>query len=150
MARGTDIIIGRIPPPVLLMQLDDLSSAALSRLTSAAFLILATSPGNHQAWLAAEGRNGADLGRRVKKAAGADPSASGATRVAGSVNCKRKYVLNFPTVDIVDARAGGIVTAAELDAMGLVAAAERSTGGGFAGYLGAWAKVGSPKDVAEL
>ncbi|HLB87658.1 MAG TPA: hypothetical protein VJK29_08385, partial [Terriglobales bacterium] len=35
-----------------LVQLDDLSGAMLERLKAAAFLILATSPGNHQVWVA--------------------------------------------------------------------------------------------------
>ena len=123
VARGTNIIVRPYcPPRALLIQLDDLDATALARVASAAFLVLATSPGNHQAWVAVEGSD-ADLDRRVKKAAGADPSASGATRIAGSVNYKRKYDPNFPTVAIVrSARVGG-VTVAELDAMGLVATA---------------------------
>ena len=38
------------PRPVLLIQLDDLSETALERLRPVSFLILQTSPGNHQAW----------------------------------------------------------------------------------------------------
>lgn len=92
---------------MLLIQLDDLDGATLARVTPAAFLILATSPGNHQAWVAVEGWSGVDFARRVRKATGADPSASGAARVAGSVNFKRKYEPNFPTVAILETRAGG-------------------------------------------
>jgi hypothetical protein len=122
VARGTNIIMRpHPPPPVLLIQLDDLDSAALARVTPAAFLILATSPGNHQAWLAVEGGSGADFARRVRKSAAADPSASGAVRVAGSVNFKRKYEPNFPTVAILEARAGRVVSAIQVDVLGLVA-----------------------------
>jgi hypothetical protein len=110
---------------VLLFQLDDLGAAAVQSMKPAAFLILTTSQGNHQAWLAVEGWSDiADFGWRLKKAAGADPSASGATRVAGTVNFKRKYEPDFPTVIVLEARAGGIVRAQSLDALGLVAAAD--------------------------
>src|ERR1035441_6847243 len=40
---------------VTLVQLDDLDSAALDRVKGVAFLTLATSPGNHQAWVAITG-----------------------------------------------------------------------------------------------
>ncbi len=72
---------------VTLIQLDDLPAAALDRVRSAAFLILNTSPGSCQAWLAVRANaDAADLRHRVKKAAGADPSASGTVRVAGTMN----------------------------------------------------------------
>jgi hypothetical protein len=121
-ARGTIIIVRpHSPPGALLLQLDDLDIAVLARVAPAAFLILATSPGNHQAWVAVKGGSNADFGGRVKKAAGADPSASGATRIAGSGNFKRKYEPNFPTVAILRSAPGAAVTASDLDAMGLVA-----------------------------
>jgi len=63
----------------------------------------------------------ADLRRRVKKAAGADPSASGAVRVAGTMNFKRKYEPDCPTVAIQEACPGRTVTQAELEALGLIA-----------------------------
>ena len=115
------------PQPVLLIQLDDLSEAALERVRAVAFLTLKTSPGNHQAWIAVEGGEGytdADFARRLRKGAGADPTASGATRVAGTANFKRKYEPDFPTVEITAAQPGRKVTAAELDVLGLVAAPE--------------------------
>jgi hypothetical protein len=94
-------------PRALLIQLDDLDSAALERVAPAAFLVLTTSPGSHQAWVAVKDA-AVDLGRWVKKAAGADPSASGATRIAGSVNFKPKYQGNFPTVEIMRSARGGL------------------------------------------
>jgi hypothetical protein len=121
-ARGTNIIVRpQSIESVLLVQLDDLDGAAIERVKPVAFMTLATSPGNHQAWVAVEGW-GADFARRLRKGAGADLTASGATRVAGTRNFKRKYEPDFPTVAIADAQPGRMVSAAQLDAMGLVAA----------------------------
>lgn len=97
-----------------LVQLDDLGAAALHRLESVAFLTLCTSPGNHQAWVAvqltsmssANTEVAKDLARRLRKGTGADLSASGATRVAGTVNYKRKYEPDFPTVAVLSAFPG--------------------------------------------
>ena len=41
-----------------------------------------------------------DLARRLRKGAGADPTASGATRISGSLNFKTKYAPEFPLVDV--------------------------------------------------
>lgn len=106
-----------------LIQLDDLSGAELERLRVVAFLVLTTSPGNHQAWIAVE--SGApNLARRLRQGSGADPSASGATRLAGSTNFKRQYAPNFPTVSILDAKPHHIVTASHLEVLGLLAASD--------------------------
>lgn len=110
---------------VSLIQLDDLDSTALERVSAAAFLTFATSLANHQAWVAVKGWSDfSDFGRRLKQAVGADLSASGATRLAGSVNFKGKYAPDFPSVVIVGGQPGRSVTATEFDGMGLVAAAE--------------------------
>jgi predicted transcriptional regulator len=63
-----------------------------------------------------------DFARRLRKAAGADPSASGATRICGSSNWKPRYTPNFPTVEIIGSNPGLTVTRAELEAAGVVAA----------------------------
>jgi hypothetical protein len=123
--RHNNVIVRPHADDATLIQLDDLPAAALDRVRPVAFLIVTTSPGNFQAWLAVRGGSAsddADLRRRVKKAAGADPSASGAVRVAGTVNFKRKYEPDFPTVAIEQAQPGKTVTPAELDALGLIAA----------------------------
>ena len=70
------------------------------------FLALETSPGNYQAWLALSGNEDKDFARRLRKGVGADATASGATRVAGSLNFKDKYAPNFPRVTIHAAAAG--------------------------------------------
>jgi hypothetical protein len=107
-----------------LVQLDDLGGTMLERVRSAAFLILTTSAGNHQAWVAAR-ECGPDFARRLRQASGADPSASGATRVAGTLNFKRQYAPDFPTVRILEATPQRVVTGGELEAAGLVAAPHR-------------------------
>jgi hypothetical protein len=104
-----------------LVQLDDLRRTMLERVKSAAFLILTTSAGNHQAWVAVR-ECGVDLARRLRRGSGADLSASGATRVAGSVNFKRQYAPDFPTVQILEATPQRVVTPGELEAAGLAAA----------------------------
>ena len=126
--RQDNIIIRPTSETVQFIQLDDLDAASLSRVGEAAFLTLQTSPGNHQAWIAVSGLQGKeemkDFARRVRKGAGADPAASGATRVAGTVNYKRKYVPDCPTVQILEAHPGRIVTGEQLESMGIVAPAE--------------------------
>jgi hypothetical protein len=104
-----------------LVQLDDVCRAGLERLRTTTFLNLTTSPENHQAWIAVRECD-VDLARRLLRGNGADPSASGATRVAGSVNFKRKYAPNFPTVQILEATPKRTVTQAELEALGLLGA----------------------------
>lgn len=104
-----------------LVQLDDLRGTMLERVREAAFLILTTSRGNHQAWVAVR-ECGADLARRLRRASDADPSASGAVRVAGSVNFKRAYAPDFPVVEILESQAQRSVTEEQLQAGGLLAA----------------------------
>lgn len=124
---GENLIIRPMAEGVTFVQLDDLSTEQLDRVRPAAFLIHATSPGNYQAWLAVDGVTGDANAfiRRVRKAVGgADKSASGATRIAGSENFKEKYSPNFPTVTIVEGAPGRIMTADRLQEMGLLAEPE--------------------------
>jgi RepB DNA-primase from phage plasmid len=85
-----NIIVRPLSRTVDFVYLDDLHAAGLSRGGDAAFLTLETSPGNHQAWVAVSGLTtpevAKDFARRLRKGAGADHSASGATRVAGTTN----------------------------------------------------------------
>jgi hypothetical protein len=120
--RQNSLVIRPHGKAATLIQLDDLSSENLERISSSAFLTLQTSPGNHQAWVAVTGADDPkDFARRLRKGAHADLTASGATRVAGTTNYKRKYEPDFPTVAIVEAYPGRIVTAQQLDALGLIA-----------------------------
>ena len=91
-------------------------------------MTLETSPGNHQAWVAVSGlptpQDAKDFARRLRKGTGADLTASGATRVAGTENYKRKYEPQFPTVAIRDTAPGRIMTPSQLESLGLVAQPE--------------------------
>jgi hypothetical protein len=108
----------------VLIQLDDLDDTAAARLRPVSFLTLRTSPGNYQAWVAVTDAD-AGFARRLRKGAGADLSASGATRVSGSVNFKEKYAPAFPRVETAHARPGVVVTRAKLEALGVVAPPEK-------------------------
>jgi len=112
------------------IQLDDLDAEKAKKIAPHAFLVLCTSPGNFQAWLALTEppRDNDDLKafkRRLKRGVGgADKNATGATRVAGSFNFKNKYAPNFPLVEMTYVNAGHKVTMAELEQAGFVAAPE--------------------------
>ena len=114
--RQHNLIVRPRRVSVELVQLDDLSGTMLERLKSVAFLILATSVGNHQAWVAVP-ECAPEWVRRLRRGSGADPSASGATRVAGSVNFKRKYAPTFPTVRLLEGTPQRTVARAELEAL---------------------------------
>lgn len=119
-----NVIVRPDGPGVSFIQLDDLKAAALAQLAPAVFLILETSPGNHQAWVAIEGEEDKEFARRLRKGTGADATASGATRVAGSLNFKDKYAPGFPRVTIRAAQPGRRTGSEELERLGLVAPSE--------------------------
>jgi hypothetical protein len=122
--KQRNIIVRPHGPAVTFIQLDDLKALSLDRIAPAVFLILETSPGNFQAWLAMSGEEDKDFARRLRKGTGADRTASGATRVAGSLNFKDKYAPAFPRVTIRQANPRRVTNAAELEWLGLVAAPE--------------------------
>ncbi len=105
-ARQRNVIVRPHGSGVTFIQLDDLNAEKLARVAPAVFLALETSPGNCQAWGAMPESEDKDFARRLRKGAGADPTASGATRVAGSLNFKEKYAPNFPRVAIHQANPG--------------------------------------------
>jgi len=109
---------------VRFIQLDDLAAEKLPALAPAMFLIIQTSPGNHQAWLAMPGDHDREFARRVKRGVSADLSASGATKIVGSLNFKDKYAPDFPRVRIREAQPGRLTSPAELERLGLVAPPE--------------------------
>jgi DNA primase RepB-like protein len=123
-AGERNLIVRPHGPGVSFLQLDDLAADKLARLAPAVFLILETSPGNHQAWLALPGAEDKEFARRVRKGSGADMTASGATRVAGSLNFKDKYAPDFPRVTIRETKPGRMTSADELERLGVVAAPE--------------------------
>jgi hypothetical protein len=70
---------------------------AMERLKPYAFLGLQTSLGNYQVWVAMTEISDVDFARRLRNGTGSDPTASGATRVAGSQNFKAKIFALIPT-----------------------------------------------------
>lgn len=106
------------------VQLDDLTAEAVERAKPIAFLCLQTSPGNYQAWVAVRHSSDPDFTRRLRKGVGADPTASGATRIAGHPNFKEKYAPNFPRVEITHLAPGRITSRDELEGQGIVAPRE--------------------------
>jgi RepB DNA-primase from phage plasmid len=106
-----------------LIQLDDLSASQLDRVRGFSFLVLETSPENFQAWVAVTDASPETI-RRVKKAAGADLNASGATRLAGSYNFKSIYAPNYPRVRLHSIAPLHAVTVGELDRARLIAPEE--------------------------
>jgi hypothetical protein len=124
--RQENVIVRPRSSSVAFIQLDDLNEADLGRVTPAAFLSLQTSPGNFQAWVALLAKEvGDDLARRLRKGCHADDTASGATRVAGSLNFKDKYAPDFPKVELHHTSPGLIASREQLDALGLIAPAEQ-------------------------
>jgi hypothetical protein len=125
---GENLIVRPSGAEVTFVQLDDLSADQLDRVRPAAFMIISTSPGNFQAWIAAEGvakHESKEFIRRVRKAVdGADKSASGATRVSGSFNYKEKYAPEYPMIKTVQGIPGRVMTTDRLQSMGLLAAVE--------------------------
>jgi hypothetical protein len=119
-----NIILRPRGPGMQFVQLDDLDADQLLPLESVAFLQLETSPGNFQAWIALPGEKDKDFERRLRKGVGADDTASGATRIAGSLNFKDKYAPDFTRVRIAASSPGRITTRDQLEALGLVAAPE--------------------------
>lgn len=119
-----NVIIRPRSTTATLIQLDDLDPQKAERTAPHAFMVIRTSPGNHQAWVAVKDAP-EDFARRLRKGAGADPNASGSTRISGSLNFKTKYAPSFPRVEIIHTSAGHIVSAAELEAGGFVAAPEK-------------------------
>src|SRR5580700_700114 len=131
---GENVIIRPTGPGVAFVQLDDLmTEEQLARVRPAAFIIHETSPGNRQAWIAVSGvpegkEQFKEFMRRVRRAVGAnDKAASHATRLAGTENWKTKYLPNPPTVTILEAHPGRIMTPAQLEELNLLAAPEQNS-----------------------
>jgi hypothetical protein len=118
--RQHNVIVRPRSNAATLIQLDDLGEKMVMRLRPVSFLTLQTSPGSFQAWIAVADAHG-DFARQLRKRTGADPTASGASRISGSVNYKEKYAPAFPRVETVHTSPGLVVTKAQLHALGVVA-----------------------------
>ena len=128
--QNNNIIRPRNPAGVTVIQLDDLDANTIERLAEHSFMVICTSPGNHQAWIAvddapAEKEPAKDFVRRLKKSTGADATASGATRIAGGFNFKLKYAPAFPCIETTYVKPGHLTSCAALEQAGLVAPPEK-------------------------
>jgi hypothetical protein len=111
----------------LLVQLDDFTAERAAQLAPHAFMTVCTSPNNFQVWLAVadgpkEKAAAKEFRTRVRRGAGADQSATGAVRLAGSLNFKTKYAPEFPLVALTWAKPGSLTTVAALEQAGWLAA----------------------------
>lgn len=121
-----NLIVRPVSRRAVFIQLDDLGREGLERVKPASFLGLETSSSNYQAWVAIPaGGADKDFARRLRKGAGADDTASGATRVAGSLNFKDKYAPDFPRVQVAHNAPGLMASGSQLESMGLVAEREK-------------------------
>jgi hypothetical protein len=119
-----NVIIRPRSTTATLIQLDDFDDEKAESMDPYSFLTLRTSPNNYQVWVAVEPGAPEDFSRRLRKGAGADATASGSTRIAGSLNFKTKYAPAFPRVEITRTNAGSVTTMAALDHAGFVAPRE--------------------------
>lgn len=108
---------------VFFVQLDDLKSAQILKARQAALLTIETSPGNFQGWLAIASGSNIDekhIASSLRRAIGADISASGATRIAGSRNYKEKYQPDYPLIAMTQSSPGRVMTTQRLEEMALL------------------------------
>lgn len=121
IAHQHNVILRPRPPAgTELVQLDDLAEPEIDRLGPVSLVVLETSPGNYQAWVAVKGP-ASDLSRRLRQATRADVCASGATRISGSRNFKARYAPCFPIVKLIVCRPGNFVPRATLEGRNLLA-----------------------------
>ena len=119
--RQNNVIVRPRVEGATCIQLDDLDREKGARIAPAAFLMIETSPGSYQAWLAVKDAP-EGFAARLRRGLGVDKYASGATRLAGTYNFKPKYAPGFPVVRIAARTRGKFATVDELEAMGVVAA----------------------------
>lgn len=114
-----------------IIQADDLDYARADRIAPFAFCITETSPGNYQAFICvADCDDYQRLRQGIILATGADPGATCAARLAGSINYKRQHaeayfcprlkVKTFPRVQLAHAAPNRVVNQADLRAAGLL------------------------------
>jgi DNA primase RepB-like protein len=125
--RQQSIVIRPRSTTTLLIQLDDFTAEKAAQLAPQAFMTVCTSPNNFQVWLAvAEGpqegeEKAKQLRTRIRRGAGADHSATGAVRLAGSVNFKSRYAPDFPLVALAGVSPGRTTTVEALQETNLIA-----------------------------
>jgi hypothetical protein len=125
--RQQSLVIRPRSTTTLLIQLDDFTAEKAAQLAPQAFMTVCTSPNNFQVWLAvAEGpqegeEKAKQLRTRIRRGAGADHSATGAVRLAGSVNFKSRYAPDFPLVALAGVSPGRTTTVEALQETNLIA-----------------------------
>jgi hypothetical protein len=126
-----NVIIRPRSTTALLVQLDDFSREKAAQIEPYAFITSCTSPGNGQVWLAvADGPKESEkeaakaFRKRIRRGAGADKSATGATRISGSLNFKPHYSPQFPIVTLTHINHGKTITIAQSQEAGLLGPAE--------------------------
>jgi hypothetical protein len=130
-ALQQSVVIRPDPVTATPIQLDDLDKERAEKLTPHAFMIVRTSAQKYQAWLAVtdapkELYAARAFKRRVKRGVGGnDKNATGAVRIAGSLNFKTDYAPNFPMVEMTHIKPGRTVTVAELDQAKLLGEEEK-------------------------
>jgi RepB DNA-primase from phage plasmid len=123
-----NVIIRPRSVTALLIQLDDFTVEKAARIQPFTFMTICTSPSNYQVWLAVSdgpkesNKEAAKQFRtRVRRGAGADQSATGAVRIAGSKNFKPKHAPTFPIIKLAVVDARRTVMTAALEKAGLLA-----------------------------
>jgi len=96
-----------------LIQLDDLNAESVQKVKEFAFAVIETSRGNFQAWLCVTDAN-ETTARQLRETTGADLHASGAVRLCGTINHKKKYAPHFPAVRLIESQPGQTTTTGEL------------------------------------
>jgi RepB DNA-primase from phage plasmid len=124
--RQHSIVIRPRSMAALLIQLDDFTADKAAQLVPQAFMTVCTSPNNFQVWVAVsdgpkETEAAKQLRTRVRRGAGADQSATGAVRLAGSLNFKNRYAPDFPIIILSQVSPGRVTTIEALDKANLIA-----------------------------
>ncbi len=106
------------------LQLDDLTGETIKKLKAYAFIAVQTSdmskkPTAFQAWLCLE-NCGKSVLDELKQRLGADYHATGSVRMAGSINFKKTYDPDFPTVAVTYANCGQVLTIQDLKQHGFL------------------------------
>jgi hypothetical protein len=118
---------------ITLLQLDDIPEDRLLLIQHLAFIVIQTSPGSFQAWLAWKSQEeDTEFKSRVRKLI-SDKNATGAVRIPGSRNFKLPYLRKygeFPLIEITHVSPGRLTSREEIvGAFGLPVAIELPAGG---------------------
>ncbi len=113
--------LGQQQPGYRLIQLDDLDKSAVCRVSQQGCLVIETSPGRYQVWVAVLETGSQTLRSRLIAWLGADAGANASVRVPGSRNAKEKHAPHgqqYPVVRLCRA-APRTTTVTALEELGL-------------------------------